>query len=297
MKRILFIHGKNPKPPPHVHRDLLLRCLAEGVRRIDPATAAAIVATHAFSLVAWGRLFYQEEIPAFADLPWVEQLLSQGSWPEDDIHDARPVRYRMARLMYQIGDHLPWLIPLIPDSRVKLSIQETETYFSNHGNLGAHIREVQKQPLREAASAGDRVLLIAHSMGSIIAYDALWELDHLEGIRPCVDCFLTIGCPLGMNYVQKRLIGMQHHHPRIYPGNIRRWVNVAARGDLVALDPTLADDFHGMVLQHDVDSITDLRYGVYNHYRDNKGLNVHKSYGYLVNPHVARIVYEWWNES
>jgi len=134
-------------------------------------------------------------------------------------------------------------------------------------------------------------------MGSIIAYDALWELDHLEGIRPCVDCFLTIGCPLGMNYVQKRLIGMQHHHPRIYPGNIRRWVNVAARGDLVALDPTLADDFHGMVLQHDVDSITDLRYGVYNHYRDNKGLNVHKSYGYLVNPHVARIVYEWWNES
>lgn len=129
----------------------------------------------------------------------------------------------------------------------------------------------------------------------MIAYDSLWELDHLEGIRPCVDCFLTIGSPLAMHYVQRRLIGMRHGADNIYPGNIRRWVNVAARGDLVALDPSLADDFRAMVSNRDIESIVDLRDGIYSHYRDQHGLNVHKPYGYLVNPNVARVIVDWWN--
>lgn len=297
MNRIIFVPGKNTKPPAAIHRELLLRCLVEGVRRIDPDTACAISGEDCFSIVAWNHLFYQQDRPPFEDLPWVEQLLRQTEWKDDDIRAARPVKYRMARAMYLLGDTLPWLIPLIPDPRVKLSIQETETYFSNQGNLGSRIRELQKQPLRAATRNQDRVLLIGHSMGSIIAYDSLWELDHLEAVRPCVDCFLTIGSPLGMNYVQKRLVGMQKGQPRIYPGNIRRWINIAARGDLVALDPTLADDFAGMVNNGDIASITDYRHGIYNHYRDRKGLNVHKSYGYLLNPRVAQTIIEWWNES
>ncbi len=297
MNKIIFVPGKNPKPPAVQHRELLLRCLLEGVGRIDAQASAAITAQDAFSIVPWSHLFYGCDRPLFEDLPWVEQLLRQRSWSKDDIRAARPMKYRMAKAMYLVGDHLPWLIPLIPDPRVKLSIRETENYFNNHGDLGSRIRELQKQPLREAAQHADRVLLIGHSMGSIIAYDSLWELDHLEGIRPCVDCMLTIGSPLGMNYVQKRLIGMQRGQPRVYPRNIRRWVNIAARGDLVALDPALANDFRGMLRHRDVESITDLRDGVYNHYRDSKGLNVHKSYGYLVNPIVARVITDWWNSA
>jgi hypothetical protein len=297
MNRIIYVPGKNPKPPAQVHRELLLRCLLEGVRRIDPQAAADIAAQDAFTTVAWSQLFYGYNRPAYEDLPWIEQLLSQQSWREDDSGDSRHVKYRITRAMYLVGDFLPWLIPLLPDLRVKLSIRETEAYFSNHGNLGNRIRELQKQPLREAVRNGDRVLLIGHSMGSIIAYDSLWELDHLEGIKHCVDCFLTIGSPLGMNYVQKRLIGMNRKEQGIYPGNIRRWVNITARGDLVALDPALANDFEDMVENGDVQGITDLRDGIYNHYRDEKGLNVHKSYGYLVNPHVAQVIADWWNEA
>lgn len=295
MNRIIYVPGKNPKPPASVYRELLLRCMVEGVRRIDPDTAAAIADTNSFSIVPWNHLYYGQDRPAFDDLPWVELLLQKPHIGADDVHAARPVKYRLARMMYQIGDHLPWLIPLLPDPRVKLSIQDTETYFGNRDNLGSRVRELQKQLLREAVRNGDRVLLIGHSMGSIIAYDSLWELDHLEGIHHCVDCFLTIGSPLGMNYVQKRLIGMAHKEERSYPGNLRRWINVAARGDLVALDPSLADDFRGMISSHAVDSITDLGNDVYNYYRDSKGLNVHKSYGYLVNPAVTRVIADWWN--
>ncbi len=297
MNRIIFVPGKNPKPAPELHRKQLLRCLLHGVRRIDPGVAAAIDASNSFLLIAWNGLLYQTQRDINDDRHWVDRLLLQESHHDVDIREARPVRYRMARAMYQVGDHLPWLIPLIPDRRVKLSIRETEIYFSNHGNIGCRIRGLQKQALRETAAAGDRVLLIGHSMGSVIAYDSLWELGHLEGLRRCADCFLTIGSPLGMHYVQRRLIGLGNSKPRIYPQNIRRWVNIAARGDLVALDPTLSDDFGEMVRRQDVASITDMNAGVYNYYRDGHGLNVHKSYGYLVNPHVARVITNWWKET
>lgn len=293
MNVILFTHGKNPKPPATAHRAQLWRCLLHGIRLVDPEIAADIERADPFRLVAWSSAFYRESRDIAADMPWIDRLLSTP--PDGYEHrNERPLSYRFARAMYVLGDSVPWLIPLIPDERVKRSIQETETYFANRDNIACHVRQLQKIPLREAVERGDRVLLIGHSMGSIIAYDALWELDHLENIRECVDCFLTLGSPLGMNYVQRRLIGHAGQGVRQYPRNIRRWVNISARGDLVALDPGLANDFRAMVDNGCVESITDMRRTIHNHYSDDRGLNVHKSYGYLVNPNVARVIADWW---
>ncbi len=293
MNTIIFTHGKNPKPPATAHREQLLRCLLHGIRQVDPEVAADIEQADPFRLVAWSSAFYRRSRDIAKDMPWIDHLLN--SPPHDHGHrHERPLKYRFAKTMYIIGDHVPWLIPLIPDQRIKQSIRETEIYFANHDNIACHVRQLQKEPLRAAAGQGDRVMLIGHSMGSIIAYDALWELDHLENIRDCVDCFLTLGSPLGMNYVQRRLIGHAEQQVRHYPRNIRRWVNISARGDLVALDPSLANDFRAMVDNGCVDSITDMRQTIHNHYSDDKGLNVHKSYGYLVNPNVARVIADWW---
>ena len=52
-----------------------------------------------------------------------------------------------------------------------------------------------------------------------------------------------------------------------------------------------------MVKHKYVGSIEDRVKGVYNFYRDDKGLNVHKSYGYLANPVVARVITDWWNSA
>jgi len=295
VKRILFIHGKNAKPRPALHRQQLQRCLLHGVERIDTGIAANIAAADSFSLVAWSHLFHPRHRDAPALLPWIDKLLSQEPPRKSNIQRPPPLKYSFIRALYHIGDAMPWFIPLIPDRRIKQSIRETEIYFSNRNNLGCAAREVLKQILRQTVEATDRVLLIGHSMGSVIAYDALWELHHLEGIPACVDCFLTIGSPLGMSFVQQRLTGLSHAHPCRYPGNIRSWINVAARGDLVALDPSLADDFAGMVSHHYIESIDDHRKGIVNYYQDANGLNAHKSYGYLVNPVVAQVVADWWS--
>ena len=295
MKKIIYVPGKNPKPPADQHREQLLRCLLHGVKKTDPGIAREIETTDCFSLVAWNRSFYDKELDTNRITPWVDRLLSQDIFPESDIEAVRTVKYRLARSFYQIGDLLPWLIPLLPDERIKSSIHDTELYFRNHENIACRVRDIQKQPLREAAGRADRVLLIGHSMGSVIAYDSLWELHHLENIEHCVDCLLTIGSPLGMNYVQRRLIGLRDKQIPDYPGNIRTWVNISSRGDLVALDRSLANDFREMVEQGYVEDITDRKSGIYNHYRDDRGLNVHKSYGYLTNPVVAQTIADWWN--
>jgi hypothetical protein len=293
LKRIIFTHGKNPKPPPAVHRQLLLRCLLHGVGKVDHEIATEIETSDCFTLVSWSHLVYDWYRDGDNDATWVNHMLSETDPPPND-RAARPLKYRAAKAMYIIGDYLPWLIPLIPDPRIKVSIQETANYFSNHDNTACHIRQLQKTPLREAAKRGERVLLIGHSMGSIIAYDSLWELHHLEGYKSCIDRLLTLGSPLGMNYVQRRLAGCDAGHLGHYPCNINEWVNISSRGDLVALDPSLANDFQAMVDNQCVNSIRDMRNDIMNNYRDEKGLNVHKSYGYLANPHVAQVIADWW---
>lgn len=294
MKTIIFVPGKNPKPPASLHKQQLLRCLLHGIRTIDSEVADEIERTEAFSLVAWNYLFYHIYIDINRITPWVDRLLEQPVILPHDIRSARPLRYRLSKLLYVMADYLPLLIPLIPDRRIKLSIQDTERYFINNDNIGCRIRELQKAPLRDAVAGQHKVLLIGHSMGSVIAYDSLWELDHLEGISNCVDTLLTIGSPLGMNYVQKRLFGKVDSNTPTYPRNIRTWINVSARGDLVALDPVLANDFGTMITRGCIENISDMGKNIYNHYRDEKGLNVHKSYGYLVNPVISRVIADWW---
>jgi len=297
LKRIIFVPGKNKKPPPNEHRALLERCLVEGVRLHDARVADEIIASEAFSLVAWNHLLYKGTRSLSLDKPWVDKLINRGSLLPGDEVRTHSRKYLAARLMYQVGDLFPWLIPLIPDQRIKNSAQETRRYFRNHDNIACRIRQLQKEPLRAAVKNSDKVLLIAHSMGSIVAYDALWELDHLEGIKNCVDCFLTMGSPLGMRYVQSRLLGSGKSDSQRFPSNIRYWVNVAAHGDLIALDSTLNNDFSVMLKNNMIEEMRDMYEDIFNNYQDDKGINSHKSYGYLLNPKVSSEICAWWKNA
>jgi hypothetical protein len=156
------------------------------------------------------------------------------------------------------------------------------------------VRELLKAPLRRMFADGDRILIIAHSMGSVITYDALWELTHIEKNPGQVDLFLTLGSPLGMRFTQKRLRGARERGTQRYPHCIRRWANLTAQGDLMALDPTLRDDYRAMLELGLIQSITDVNGGIFNYFRNEEGLNVHRSYGYLVNPRVGEVIARWW---
>lgn len=293
--KIVFVPGKNPKPPSEDHRALLWRCLRRGLELVDPEIARDIATMpDCFQLISWNALYYGYMKDVDEDVPWIEVLCHKTGPDATDVREALSWRHKRARLLYLIADHAPALISLLPDPAVKSAIRETERYFKNQDDVGSRVRELLKKELRQVFAARDRVLVVGHSMGAVIAYDALWELTHKEGNPGKIDMFLTIGSPLGMHFVQSRLLGFRDNGNRRFPCNIRHWVNIAAHGDLTALNPEMYDDFEPMIDLGCVESIDDRHQGVFNYFRNEKGLNMHRSYGYLVEPHVARAIVAWW---
>jgi len=295
-KNIIFIPGKNPKPPAKQHRDMLWRSLVEGVKRAEPGFAAELEKQNkSFELIAWNQLYYQTEKDSSRDLPWIDALINRHGPSDDDIREAHSWHRKLDRSLYAIADHLPFIIRFLPGPACA-TVNELRGYFENSHNIAYHIREQLKKVIRPMLDKNESVLVIGHSMGSIIAYDALWELSHIEHRKDKLD-FLSIGSPLGMNFVQHRLQGGNEQGKRRYPGIIRRWINVASVGDITALDRHFRDDFEPMLQLGMIESIEDHTDGIYNFFHNEKGLNCHRSYGYLVNPATGKIIADWWHTS
>jgi subtilisin family serine protease len=84
---------------------------------------------------------------------------------------------------------------------------------------------------------GGPFVVIAHSQGSMVAYDVLSGMSK----RDCdVRLFVTIGSPLGIREVQDAL---DRRVRLAVPACVARWVNVVDPVDPVAADEDLADDF------------------------------------------------------
>ena len=108
--------------------------------------------------------------------------------------------------------------------------------------------------------------------------------------------FLTFGSPLGTHFVQRSIKGGREVGAARYPHNIRRWVNLTARGDTTALKRRLKPLYREMLDLGLVDSIED--YVEFdNFFRNNLGLNAHEAYGYLAQPLLAEIVGDWLERS
>jgi hypothetical protein len=161
---------------------------------------------------------------------------------------------------------------------------------------GSDIRLRLQRVLRPALVRGEDVALIAHSMGSIVAYDVLWKLSRLSEHRAVhdrkVSLWLTVGSPLGDGSIQECLYDSNEGDDGRYPANIVSWVNVAAYDDFVAHDGTVTDDFEAMARGGLAQRMQDLP-RIYTFWVGAKGVNPHKFYGYLNHPAVARQLARW----
>jgi subtilisin family serine protease len=91
---------------------------------------------------------------------------------------------------------------------------------------------------RRLEVGGGPFIVVAHSQGSMIAYNVLRTLKREDAD---VRLFVTIGSPLGMDEVQDVL--KEVGGPLRVPECVAQWVNVAERLDPVALDPELRGEF------------------------------------------------------
>jgi hypothetical protein len=282
-----------PKPEPKAHRDALFRCLLAGLRRHDEKVALDIAANlHCFDIVSWTYDFYREHRDIDLDLEAIDAVITQAEATARDKAEASSWKRRLARWVFSAADVMPFLIPHITNDRLELHLRDLRRYQRNQNEIAEHTRQMLKMPLRSAAESGRPVLLIAHSMGSVIAWDSLWQMSHNERDHVHINTLLTMGSPLGQRFVQRRLQGFRDEGGDRYPLGIDRWVNLAAVGDLTAVDPELAVDFGAMVERGLVSTIDDRE--LHNFFRLDGVLNVHAEYGYLANSVTAGIVADWW---
>lgn len=102
---------------------------------------------------------------------------------------------------------------------------------------------MEKALLDRLDAGGGPFVVIAHSQGSMIAYDVLRRLKRSQVDVPL---FLTIGSPLGITEVQDVI--RQWTGGRLpFPPCVQRWVNIADRLDPVAIDNDISNDFEGMI--------------------------------------------------
>ncbi|MFZ6731209.1 hypothetical protein ACO0LG_04720 [Undibacterium sp. Ji42W] len=94
--------------------------------------------------------------------------------------------------------------------------------------------------LAAARDEADKVILVSHSMGTMIAYDVL---------RNCPDCvpvdtLITLGSPLGIREVQDELIATDARQIDFPAEKLVNWINIYDPLDpICGADPRFANDF------------------------------------------------------
>ncbi|MDH3440489.1 MAG: hypothetical protein OEM63_07040, partial [Gammaproteobacteria bacterium] len=193
---IIYIPGLKPKPEAQHHRQQLLRCLTEGVRRIDQQVAEKIAEQDNFQLINWTYDFYGQTRDISLDLADIDSLLSKERASESDIQVAASLKRRFIIWLFRLANYLPFILPGVATDEIEVHLRDFFRYVHNRNGIAEAARDKLKTRLCAAAAARRPVLLLAHSMGSVIAWDTLWQQTR-DGATVPVDLFVTIGSPLG----------------------------------------------------------------------------------------------------
>ncbi|MEM7226994.1 MAG: toll/interleukin-1 receptor domain-containing protein [Pseudomonadota bacterium] len=189
-------------------------------------------------------------------------------------------------------------------SRMNQNVEKCLSYLMYYYNLDREIRDrhgtmrVARSVLMDEvghvlkALKGRRIMLLAHSTGSIVAYDVLRDLGRSDPSFD-IDLFVTIGSPLGHLQVkvnidrERRQYTNPGESPLRTPTIVSRgWHNYADRLDRIAFNTHLRDDYganeNGIQVE---DSL------VLNDYVGIDGArNPNKAYGYLRTPELSNLI-------
>lgn len=302
---LLVVHGRDFKPPPDPLKDICCAALRAGIARDYPE-----------HLDAWDKLAI--ELGYYGDLSNTLLTGSGRQYDEQlDIRDRRnaldELRKITARKRFGIRqyDCLPGksavpeffanlVSPLcnvlgLTRPMVSRMAPDFGQYLRRDSDYGVQVRDRVRAALCEQLQRGNRVMLMTHGTGCVVAYDVLWQLTHDERFTAefadsKVDTWVTLGAPLGDNAIRKRLLGATGESMS-YPGNVINWHNVSAEDDYTCHDNTLADDFKSMLQQRVVSKVHDYR--IYNLAVRYGKSNPHSSVGYFIHPRVSKIVADW----
>lgn len=173
---------------------------------------------------------------------------------------------------------------------VEAAVPELALYWADDPSVREHWRGQLHQTLATHLKRDDSVLVVAHGVGAVVAWDVLWQLGQ-EMPEHKLELLITLGSPLANNTVRNRLRGWSEPPERRFPANLKRWHNIAAEDDFLCHDKTVADDFGAMLQRQQISELVD--HHVYNlSVRYGRSAPGHSA-GYLAHPRTAELLSNW----
>jgi pimeloyl-ACP methyl ester carboxylesterase len=177
--RLIFVPGMKPKPRPDAHRHELLRAIVTGLSWVRPEAARMLRQDpDRLTLVSWTHRFYGRYRDIALDIPGIDRILHEPEPTDDDLREIESTARRVRRMWHLVGDALPFLGRLVARPELRLTMSEVHRYFNDENGVASDVRGMLRSALHKSWDANERVLLIGHSLGSVIAYDTLWELSR-----------------------------------------------------------------------------------------------------------------------
>ncbi len=295
-KIVIGIHGLGNHPSQRILTRWWKQSIREGLRSVGYFHPFL-----RFELAYWADTMHPQPLdprirdhahPLFLNEPYTKGFVFKHGKPHSLQKKLRDqVKKRLDRALMKEDKSLK--LSTVADLILRKYFHDLQLYCSPEAACPEHPELLIRDSIRNRVAEVIRkhqnreILLIAHSMGSIIAYDIL----TLTAPELSVDVLVTVGSPLGLPvvvsklYSERKKIFQRTEKVKTPQGVLSAWYNLSDLHDRVAIDCQLAGDYEKNGRGVEVaDRI------VYNNYEFEGKRNPHKSYGYLRTPEMAEIV-------
>jgi len=298
-KIIICVHGLGNKPKKELITKWWRQSIREGLIGINK-----YVFNPKIEMVYWADILYEkpldEKIQDKNNPYYLQEYYTPA--PKNFTHKSPPTRKKILSFIERqmdklfINDDQSINYSFISDYVIHKYFKDLESYYNNEsrGTINKDIcsRDLIRKRLTDVLSKykNDEIFLIAHSMGTIIAYDVL--ILELTDVK--IHTFITMGSPLGIPTVIGKIANEYKEKfkkseflatPSLITHN---WFNFSDLEDKVAINFDLQDDY-----RPNANGIKPIDFEVTNNYMINGEVNPHKSYGYLRTPEFSKVLFDF----
>jgi hypothetical protein len=304
-KRIIFIHGRSFKPDKQPLWNIWKAATRHGIERSYPEKLQAYDgAQKAFAYYGdHSNRFLGRKGRSYSAVKDVaDRKISLAQLKKYESHDftekaykglagSSPVKEFLADIA---GGPLNWIG--LGEKGISAVAPDMREYWNPDSQFGSNVRWPFTSDLEKAMKSDDDILVIAHSLGTLIAWDTFWKFSYYAEYQAyrdrSVSLLVTLGSPLADETVKDNLKGARAKGSRRFPSNIVRWENIAAEDDFISHDQCVANDFEDMLAYDNATKkINDHR--ISNLAVRGKKSNPHSSVGYLIHPKTSELIAKW----
>ncbi len=278
-KVILLIHGRSNKPQESTLTRWWLNAINDGQEFIDrPLINEAVTPVE---MAYYADIYHPApEIAAEVKEPYRRPKAGAIKVYNDSLFDfLRDIGGEVIGAGIDAFESLTGVLSTLAGQVIKELQADLHSYYTDQASRDA----IQQRLIDKIVQyQNHEIILISHSMGSIVAYDVLRRMGkdiQFNGIF--VEHFVTLGSPLGFAPVKSRIFDQNNGQLRTPSIVSQSWSNFADGRDIVTLDTRLSDDF-----AENSQGIKVVDDRVACDYPDNP----HKSYGYLRTPEFSGLL-------